>query len=158
MGVATSVSAPIPFRMTPRIPAHWRGLIESFNVSRILTKGRGRMSPQELISVISGRRFNLGDEKVLQSEIAAVLTGLGIEFKREVRLGPGDIVDFMFSDGLVAEVKIKAARRAIYLQCKRYCAHETVSGLVLITATALGFPEAIDGKPTYIASLGRAWL
>jgi len=116
------------------------------------------MSPQEFVSVISSRRLNLGSEKALQSEIAEVLTSMGVEFKREFKLSEDDIVDFKFPNGIVAEIKIKAPKRAIYRQCKRYCSHDLVTGLVLVTATAMGFPEEIDGKPCWVASLGRAWL
>jgi hypothetical protein len=116
------------------------------------------MSPQELIALISSRRFLLANEKALQAEIASALTAVGATFKREVVLGPGDIVDFSFPGGLVAEVKIKAQKRAIYRQCKRYCEHPSVTGLVLVTATALGFPGDIEGKPCWVVSLGRAWL
>lgn len=116
------------------------------------------MSPQEFVSIISSHRFSLSNEKELQKDIADVLMSLGVEFQREFRLSSEDIVDFMFKEGFVAEIKIKASKRSIYRQCKRYCSHEAVTGLVLVTATALGFPEEIDGKPCWIASLGRAWL
>lgn len=116
------------------------------------------MLPQEFISIITTRRFDLGDEKALQAEIASVLTELSVNFHREVRLAPGDIVDFMLPGGTAVEVKITAPKRAIYRQCKRYCDHDAVRALVLVTATAIGFPEEINGKPCWVASLGRAWL
>lgn len=116
------------------------------------------MLPHEFIAAVTSHRFDLSDEKVLQADIAGVLTKLGAQFKREVRLNSSDIVDFMLPDGLAVEVKIKAPKRTIYRQCKRYCAHDAVSGLILVTATAIGFPEEIEGKPCWVASLGRAWL
>lgn len=116
------------------------------------------MDPRQFVAFVQSRRFTLSDEKVLQSEIAAELEKSGAPFEREVRLAPGDIVDFMLHGGTAVEVKIKGSKRAIYGQCARYCAHADVKALVLVTAVAMGFPPEIDGKPCYVASLGRAWL
>ena len=80
-----------------------------------------------------------------------------IEHEREVRLAPGDIVDFMIG-GVAIEVKIGGRKRSIYDQCERYCEHERVEALVLATSVAMGFPPEIKGKPCYVASLGRGWL
>ncbi|MBS9476219.1 hypothetical protein [Ancylobacter radicis] len=102
-------------------------------------------------------RFPLNDEKKLQAAMQEHLDGGGRAFTREHVLGPGDVVDFMV-DGIAVEVKIKGQRRAIYRQCKRYAAHEAVEGLLLITNVAMGFPEDMEGKPTAVLNLGRAWL
>lgn len=102
-------------------------------------------------------RFPLNDEKNLQAAMQQHLEGDGRPFMREHVLGPGDVVDFMV-DGIAVEVKIKGQRRAIYRQCKRYAAHEAVEGLLLITNVAMGFPEEMEGKPTAVLNLGRAWL
>lgn len=74
--------------------------------------------------------------------------------RREVELVKGDIIDFMVGP-IGVEVKIKGQRRAIYRQCERYCEHACVGSLVLATNVAMGMPETINGKPVFVASLGR---
>jgi hypothetical protein len=110
----------------------------------------------EILKVLRGFRFSLTDEKTLQSEIAIELAKAGLQFKREVLLGPGDIVDFMV--GRVAiEVKIKGQKRAIYRQCERYCKHY-IAALILATNTPMGMPKQILGKDIWVVNLGKAWL
>ena len=46
----------------------------------------------------------------------------------------------------------------VFRQLKRYAAHDEVNELVLVTNLSMGLPPEIDGKPTYYASLGVAWL
>ncbi|MDR6953807.1 hypothetical protein J2X65_003170 [Ancylobacter sp. 3268] len=106
---------------------------------------------------LTGVRFPLHDEKELQAAMAERFTSAGLEFRREVTLAPGDIVDFMIG-GTAVEVKIKGQRRAILRQCERYAAHECVSAVLLVTNVAMGFPPALAGKPTAVFNLGRAWL
>lgn len=115
------------------------------------------MSPEAIVAFFHARRFPLTDEKILQARIAECLVKEEIEHEREVRLAPGDIVDFVIS-GVAVEVKIKGAKRRIYDQCARYCQHDGVKALVLATAVPMGFPPEIHGKPCYVASLGRGWL
>lgn len=100
----------------------------------------------------------LGSEKAVQEELSRVLDAAGMRHKREVELSPGNVVDFMVEGGIAIEVKIKAPKRSIYRQCERYCEHPQVEALVLATATAMGFPQKIHGKPCWVASLGRGWL
>lgn len=116
------------------------------------------MQAQEFVRFVQRHRFTLVDEKQLQKQIEEALIRSGIQHRREVRLNEKDIPDFMFDGGLVAEVKIKGQRRAIYDQCARYCAHPDVTGLVLVTNVAMGFPSEIEGKPCYVANLSRGWM
>ncbi len=117
------------------------------------------MTPQSLLAFVNARRFPLGTEKAAQAALEKELRKAGIEHRREFRLSAEDIVDFMFPDtGLVAELKMKKSPGAIYEQCRRYCLHEGVTGLVLVTNAAMGLPPTIEGKPAYVASLGRGWL
>lgn len=114
------------------------------------------------LSLILGRlgatKVDLSDEKRAQAMIAEALTGL-VPFTREHRLSAADVPDF-FADGIVVEVKLKKNTRKmqVYRQLERYAAHEAVRALVLVTNLAMGLPRAINGKPAYYISLGRAWL
>jgi hypothetical protein len=112
----------------------------------------------EVISVLRQTPIMLNDEKRTQSDIEKVLISKGIPHRREVDLGDGDIIDFMLPEGLGLEVKLKESKRAIYRQCKRYCAHPQVRQLILVSATAMGLHETINDKPCYLVSLGTGWL
>lgn len=112
----------------------------------------------EIVSLLRRCALPLREEKRLQESISGVLTENNIPHEREHRLSDTDIVDFRFPSGLVMEVKIKAPKRGIYRQCKRYCEHDEVKGLILATATATGFPPEINGRPCWVASLGTGWL
>ncbi len=112
----------------------------------------------EVVALIRSQPLMLNHEKRTQSDIEKMFIANGILHKREVDLGDGDVIDFMLAGGLGLEVKLKETKRAIYRQCERYCRHSQVSQLILVSATALGFPEAIKDKPCYVVSLGTGWL
>ncbi|AOG03305.1 hypothetical protein [Bosea sp. RAC05] len=116
------------------------------------------MSPEDLVRFFHQRRFPLTDEKYLQTRIEEVFTAEGIAFEREVRLSSKDIIDFIVDGDIGIEVKIKGGKRNIYDQVSRYCAHDRIKSVVLLTAVSMGFPPEIDGKSCYVASLGRGWL
>ena len=61
-------------------------------------------------------------------------------------------------DSVGMEVKLKGAAMAIYKQCERYCSYPKVEELILITNRSMGFPKEINGKATYLLSLGKGWL
>jgi hypothetical protein len=106
---------------------------------------------------LSSRRFRLSSERELQRDIAKALADCGIACERERRLSAEDRPDFL-AGGIAIEVKIAGGRLEIYRQCRRYCAHAEVSALVLATNVAMALPPMIDGKPTTVIHLGRAWL
>lgn len=116
------------------------------------------MQPADIVRFIEGARWPLSNEKLLQSEIETQLQERGVEFEREVRLFDGDIIDFVLDGSIGVEVKIKGSKLAIYRQVERYCLHDRVQSLVLVTNVATGLPQFINGKPTFIASLGKGWL
>lgn len=113
----------------------------------------------EVIRVLKSRPLPLSDEKTLQKEISSLFDAHGIQHKREVSLGQGDVIDFMLPGGIGVEAKMgRVSKRLIYRQCKRYCERPQVSALVLVSATAMGFPMQIEGKDCYYVSLGTGWL
>lgn len=111
-----------------------------------------------IIRTLSSRRFSLTNEKKTQEEIEASLTAAGIRNAREVRLGDGDIIDFVIEGSIGAEVKIKGGKMDIFRQCQRYARHNALSALILVTNVPTGFPKEINGKPVYVVNLARAWL
>lgn len=116
------------------------------------------VSVAAIVGVIHAARIDLSDEKRAQSDIAAAFAAAGITARREVRLAPGDIIDFVI-DGVGVEVKLRSSRkREIFRQLRRYAGHPEIRSLVLASNLAMGLPAEIDGKPLAVASLGRAWL
>jgi hypothetical protein len=116
------------------------------------------IGPQEIVRVLGALRVELSHEKSTQAQIADGLTQAGIAFEREHRLSDRDVVDFLIG-GTAVEVKLRRARPAeIFKQLRRYARHDRVSALVLATNRPMGLPGAIEGKPAYYVSLGRAWL
>ncbi len=113
---------------------------------------------EDIVALLRATPFVLKDEKSLQASIEDVLIANGIRNKREVKLSGSDIVDFMLEGGIAVEVKLAGQKRAIYRQCERYCEHDAVKVIVLMTAKTMGFPPEIKGKPAYYVSLGRSWL
>lgn len=110
-----------------------------------------------VIELVNCTRLPLNREKATQAALAEALTGAGIQFEREARLSDEDIPDFMVG-GLAIELKIKGGKMDIYRQLKRYAQHERVTAVLLVTNVAMGLPDDIEGRRTYIAHLGRAWL
>lgn len=111
-----------------------------------------------IIELLTTHRLPLADERLLQQAIGDVFEVGALDFEREVRLAPGDIIDFMVEGSVAVEVKIKGSRRAIYRQLERYCGHDAVASIVLATNVPMALPLEINGKPTAIAALGRGWL
>lgn len=119
------------------------------------------MTPEQLIPVIkmlSKKRFDLSNEKATQRDIEAALIEMGIAPGREYHLNDKDIPDFFLFDNTAVEVKIKGGARSIYKQCERYCQHDQVKYLLLLTNKAMGMPGQINNKPIYVINLGKAWL
>ncbi|WP_163059466.1 hypothetical protein [Acidithiobacillus ferrooxidans] len=112
-----------------------------------------------LITLIESARLDLSDEKRLQADLAAVLTGAGIQFTRERVLSERDTPDFLTDDGMVIECKLRPAQKtAVYRQLQRYASHTEVAGIILATNLSMTLPETINGKPAYMASLSKGWL
>ncbi|MDP1866984.1 MAG: hypothetical protein Q8L13_11675 [Bradyrhizobium sp.] len=112
----------------------------------------------QIIDILTTRRWPLSDEKALQPLIETEFAAAGIAgVRREVHLGPHDIVDFMIG-GLAIEVKVKGQRRSIFRQLERYCSYAEVSEIILATNVPMSLPPEICGKPARVAALGRGWL
>ncbi len=119
-----------------------------------------RPTATEICRVIAAGRYDLSNELAVQAGIDDLLVAaFGREaVEREKVLGPGDRPDFVIG-GVVVEVKVRGARKvAIWKQLNRYAAHQAVTDLVLVTNLSMGLPAAVDGKPAWYVSLGRAWL
>lgn len=118
------------------------------------------ISTEALVQMIRRCRFDLSCEKRLQAEMEQLLTARGIAFEREKRLCEADIPDFLVDGQIVVECKMrgKARKIEVYTQLCRYAAHADVRAIVLATNMSMGLPDAINGKPVYLASLSSGWL
>lgn len=109
-----------------------------------------------ILQCLNGKQFSLHNEMVLHQQISQAFQSMpGIQ--HEYDLDAKSIVDFYYA-GVAIEVKIKGNKKDIYKQCKRYCGHEQVRALVLITNLTMGFPKELNTKPCYIFALAQAWL
>lgn len=116
------------------------------------------MTAGELCRLMSLGRYRFGHETLLQDDVEAFLRKHDISYKREYRLGPGDRVDFLVDGHIALEIKVRANRKMIYRQLKRYALHECIESLVLGTLTSMGLPPRIEGKPVYLLPFGRTGL
>jgi hypothetical protein len=116
------------------------------------------MTAAEVTSILRRSRLLVSSEAALQASIAAALTAAGVDHQAEARLSAGSRIDFLTPAGVGIEAKVKYPRRAIYRQLERYAGHEAITALVLVTGTSLGLPPAINGKPVFFVSIGRAAL
>jgi hypothetical protein len=116
------------------------------------------MTVAELVQHLRRQRYRVGQEIWLQDDIETSLRFLQIAFEREARLAPGERIDFLVAGGIGIEAKTRCAPRKIFRQLERYAAIEAVTSLILITGTATGLPAAINDKPLYLISTGRASL
>ncbi len=112
---------------------------------------------QDLYRALSSQKFVLDNEKHIQSQIEKFLISADIKHNREFVLSKGNIIDFMVGD-IGIEVKLKCSKRHIFRQCTRYMEHDAIKSLLLVSATFMGLPEEINGKPIYILSLTKSWL
>lgn len=112
---------------------------------------------ESLIQLLSKKRLQLHNEKVLQGEIEELLKENRIEYSREHHLAKESIIDFLIAD-VGVEVKIAGNPRDIYRQVQRYLDFEEINAIIVVTSKSIRFPGAVKGKPVYIFNLNRAWL
>lgn len=112
---------------------------------------------KEIFKSLDGFPFSIHNEKLVQKEMSDIFNSHNIKHDREVMLKPHGTIDFMIGE-IGLEVKVKGGVEAIFKQCKRYCEHEKVKCLVLVTARCMGFPKEINGKPCYYFHLSKALL
>jgi acyl-CoA thioesterase FadM len=112
-----------------------------------------------IVSALESRRFDLSSEQAVQEGVAAVLREAGVDFKREVRLGPGSVIDFLVGE-LGVEVKLKSSLSAVTRQLHRYAQVTRVGSLLLVTAQLrlCRVPTSLNGKPVAVAALVRSCL
>jgi hypothetical protein len=121
------------------------------------------MTPEKYAAVISSllrtARLRSSNEAALQLSLEETLTAANIEFEREKAIDKRDRPDFLLAGGgVVIEAKARYGKKAIYRQLCRYAEHDSVFAIILVTGTAMGMPEEINGKPVHVVSIGLGTL
>lgn len=108
-----------------------------------------------ILEVLRSARFRWTNEEDVQIGIAELLNGVGVEFKREARLGVRDRIDFLAAEGVGIEVKVAGTVSDLGMQALRYVAHERVKALVVVTTRARHtfLPPTLQGKPVHVVHL-----
>lgn len=109
-----------------------------------------------LAVTLSKYRFNFSNEKELQAGMAKAFAQLDEPFVREHRLSDEDIVDFYWPGKRVGvEAKIDHSLSDLTRQLFRYCQHESVLGILVVTSKArlANLPEEMSNKPVRCYSL-----
>ncbi len=103
----------------------------------------------DLREILCNAHLDLTHETKTQDGIEAALREAGIRFEREVRLGPGERIDFLVHGGIGVEVKLRAGRSLVLRQLHRYAAHDRINALILVTSTPrlTNLPATFNGKP-----------
>lgn len=115
------------------------------------------MNVEQLVQHLRRQRYRVGQEVWLQEDIETALRGI-VPYEREARLAAGERIDFLAAGGIGIEAKTRCPPRQIFRQLERYAGRDAITSLILVTGTASGMPPAINGKPLFYVSTGRAAL
>ncbi len=116
---------------------------------------------RDLCARIRRYRFATTTESDLHEAIAMVFTREQIRAEREWSLSEHDRPDFWLpAEGLVVECKVDGSMLALARQVLRYCEHDEVRGVIVVTTRAkhLALPSYLGGKPVAILFTGRSAL
>ncbi len=112
----------------------------------------------KLRSILSKYKFTAASsEKELQQQVESVLLASGLNYTREARLGPKEVIDFLIGD-IGVEIKIRGSAVATYRQLERYAEFDSIKGLILLTWRNQSLPLTINGKPAAVICMAESWL
>ncbi len=104
--------------------------------------------------------FSVPDERTLHEGVKTVLTAADIAYEHEHTVSPTSRLDFWLpASGLAIEVKVQGDPGNVLRQLTRYCHHDVVAGLLLVTTTAKlsRVPTTLCGKPVRAVRLHGAF-
>lgn len=110
------------------------------------------------LSALELARFRFSSELELQAGIAEVLTGAGVSFEREARIGDRETIDFLLAGEIGLEVKIAGAPAEIVRQLQSYGYTGRVAYLILATSRNrhARMPSVLNGVPVDVVYLRTA--
>lgn len=112
------------------------------------------MSVRDIMAALAAQPLTYTDEISLHGEISSVLTGAGIEHRREVPMGPRNRIDLLVGR-IGIEVKVAGQVASVVRQLTRYAERDEIDSLILVTTIAKhnGVPRTIAGKTVHVYSL-----
>lgn len=110
------------------------------------------------LSALELARFRFSSELELQAGIAEVLTGAGVSFEREARIGDREMIDFLIAGDIGLEVKISGSPVEIVRQLQAYAYTGRVAYLILATSRRRHgvMPPILNGVPVDVVYLRTA--
>jgi hypothetical protein len=74
-------------------------------------------------------------------------------------LGPGERPDFLLSDDIAVEVKVRGTADQLERQVRRYLAHPEIAAVLIVTSRVRhrSLPVAIEGKPVRVVWVATAF-
>ncbi len=103
---------------------------------------------------IASYKFSYKNEWELQRGVALMLTELGLEFKKEVLLGPKQRIDFLVGN-VGIECKVDMDLAGVTRQLWHYADSPRIDSLILVTTrhAHCGLPLEMKGKPIFVVHL-----
>lgn len=127
--------------------------------------GEKSLTATDLASVVASvKKLRVNHQRRefdLQGAIAAQLAADGIPHAREVKLGPGNVIDFLVPGGIGIEVKKgkPPSTARVLAQVERYAAFPAITSIVVVVEGKLhnvaGSTE--NGKPCVCVNLAKQW-
>jgi hypothetical protein len=102
-----------------------------------------------IVEALEQHQFSYNNEWELQAGIAKVLTETGLEFKKEVKLGPKQRIDFLLPEEKIGiEVKIDGALGTVTRQLWHYMDSDQIEAVILVTTRHVhqNLPLGMKGK------------
>ena len=97
------------------------------------------------------------EEYDIHAAIARALSGAGLEFEHEYRLGPRRRIDFRVGRVGIEVKKGRPASSQLREQLRRYLESDALDAVIVVAQRVTWVPEAICGKPVRLVSLNRLW-
>lgn len=116
------------------------------------------MGSAEILTALRSLRVQPVDyEHQLVQQIAEVLAGREISFRREVKLGPRQRIDFIAGNDIGIEVKKgKPNSKRVAEQIERYCSSPAIAELILVVErNVFAHITESNGKKVHYVALNR---
>ena len=111
-----------------------------------------------ILSALSAVRMPAQPEEYdIHAAIARALSGAGLEFEHEYRLGPRRRIDFRVGRVGIEVKKGRPASSQLREQLRRYLESDALDAVIVVAQRVTWVPEAICGKPVRLVSLNRLW-
>lgn len=97
------------------------------------------------------------EEYDIHAAVARALSGAGLPYEHEYRLGPRRRIDFRVGRIGIEVKKGRPASSQLREQLRRYLESDALDAVIVVAQRVTWVPEAICGKPVRLVSLNRLW-